>query len=61
MFDWIMAIVMIAILALVLGAVAVWRRGEPRRAVLMIIAALVLAGNVAIWSVPAVPVTPAGK
>ncbi len=52
MFDWIMSLTVLAVIALVLGAVAMWRRGERRRAVLMAVAALVIAGNVAVWSWP---------
>jgi len=52
MSDILMTVVMLAIIALVLGAAMIWRAGDRRRAVLMIIAALVLAGNVAVWIVP---------
>jgi hypothetical protein len=61
MFDWMMSVVVMAMVALLLGAVALWRRGERRKASLMVIAALVMAGNVAIWSLPAGPVATAGK
>jgi hypothetical protein len=52
MFDTIMSIVVLAIIALVWGAIALWQRGVRRQAVLMVVAALVLAGNVAIWAIP---------
>jgi ABC-type dipeptide/oligopeptide/nickel transport system permease component len=52
MFDILTSAVVLAIVALLLGAAAQWRRGERLRALLMAIAALVIAGNVAIWSVP---------
>ncbi len=55
MFDIVMPVVVLAVLALLLGAMMIWRAGDRRRAVLMVIAALVLAGNVAIWSLPPTP------
>lgn len=61
MADTVMSLVVLAIAALLLGATALWRRGDRRKAVLMALAALVMAGNVAIWSLPAGPVAPAGK
>jgi hypothetical protein len=61
MFDTVMSVVVLAAIALLLGAVALWRRGERLRAGLMVLAALVMAGNVAIWSVPAGPEAPAGR
>ena len=50
--DWILSLAVLAAIALIGGAIALWRRGERRKAVLMIVAALVIAGNVAIISVP---------
>ncbi|MDZ3831452.1 MAG: hypothetical protein U0S50_06510 [Sphingopyxis sp.] len=50
--DLLLSIVMLAGLALAGGAVMVFRHGDRRRALLMLIAALVLFGNVAIWLVP---------
>ena len=67
MADWILSFAVLAVIALLVGAGALWRRGERRKAVLMAIAALVIAGNVAIAAipVPAGPVSggigPAGK
>jgi hypothetical protein len=52
MYDTMMSLVVLAAIALVLGAIALWRRGERLRAGLMVVAALVIAGNIAIWSVP---------
>lgn len=46
-----LAIAMIGVFALVIGAVALWRRGERRKPALMVTAALVLFGNVLIWTV----------
>lgn len=50
--DTILSIMVLAIVALLLGAVALWRRGVRRQAVLMTILALIAAGNVAIWLTP---------
>jgi len=51
-FDILTAVSVLGIVALLLGAVMQWRRGMRRQAVLMAIAALVIAGNVAIWAMP---------
>jgi hypothetical protein len=58
--DIVLSVAVLGVAVLVLGAVAQWRRGERKRAVLIAIAALVIAGNIAIWSLPAVPVATAG-
>jgi predicted alpha/beta hydrolase len=51
--DWIFSLVTLAALALVLGAVALWRRGGARRqAWLMLLLAAVMIANVLIWAVP---------
>ena len=52
MFDTLASVSVLTIIVLLLGAAAQWRRAERKRAVLMAIAALVIAGNVAIWTVP---------
>jgi hypothetical protein len=52
MFDMLTALAVLGVVALLLGAVAQWRRGERQRGLLMGVAALVIAGNVAIWTVP---------
>ena len=44
---------MLAALALLAGAVALLRRGDRRRAMLMAVAGLVALANVALWSIPA--------
>jgi hypothetical protein len=47
------AIAMIAVFALVIGAIALLRRGGPRRKpVLMLVLAAILFANVLIWSLP---------
>lgn len=52
MFDILSSVAVLGVVVLTGGAVAQWRRGERKRGVLMAVAALVIAGNVAIWSVP---------
>ena len=49
----VMSIMVLAAIILLLGAFALWRRGGARRQVaLMVLLAVILAGNVAIWAVP---------
>ena len=51
--DIVPSIAMLAAIALVLGALALWRRGSYRRqAFLMVVMAVVLVGNVVIWQMP---------
>lgn len=50
--DLLLSVVMLAGLALLAGAVMVFRHGDRRRATLMVIAALVMFANVAIWVIP---------
>lgn len=50
--DWILSILVLAALAMLLGAWLAWRNGDPKRALLMIVLAAVMAGNVAIWAMP---------
>jgi len=51
--DTVLSIMVLACLALLLGALALWRRGGQRKqAVLMLVLAAVLAANLAIWVVP---------
>ena len=53
MMGTVLSIVMLAGLLLLVGAFAIWRRGAPRKQViLMVIMALVCFANVAIWTVP---------
>lgn len=53
-FDLFLTIAMLAIFALVAGGIVLLRRGQDRkRGVLMLVAALVLFGNVLIWTWPA--------
>lgn len=53
MADLLLSLTMLGALALLAGSIALFRRGNDRkRALLMLVAALVLFGNVAIWVVP---------
>lgn len=49
-----LSLLVLTVVALLLGAAWLWRRGGSRRqAVLMLVLAAVLAVNVAIWTLPA--------
>jgi len=49
----IISIMMLAAFALVAGAINLWRRGAPKKQVaLMLAAALVIVGNVVLWTMP---------
>jgi ABC-type transport system involved in cytochrome c biogenesis permease subunit len=51
--DTILSILMLAVIALLLGAFALWRRGgRTKQVVLMLVLAAVVAGNIALWIVP---------
>ena len=53
MADLLLSLTMLCALALLAGSFLLFRRGNDRkRAILMLIAALVLLGNVAIWVAP---------
>jgi hypothetical protein len=52
MTDTILAVLMLAGFALSAGAIVIYRRGEQKRAFLMLVAALVMFANVAIWLAP---------
>lgn len=48
-----LSLAMLGVFALLFGAVVIWRKGHnPKQAVLMAVAALVLLGNVLILTVP---------
>lgn len=49
--DTALSLMMLTALAMLAGAVLLWRRGERQRPLLMLAVALVLGVNVAIWSV----------
>ena len=50
--DLLLSIVMLGGIALMGGGVMVFRTGDRRRALLMVVAALIMFANVAIWLVP---------
>lgn len=50
--DTVLSIMVLAIIALSLGALVLWRRGVRRQAMLMLVLAVIAAGNVSIWVVP---------
>lgn len=53
MTDLVLAVVMLAALALVAGAFALWRRtGEVRNPALMVLLAVIALANVLIWTLP---------
>jgi hypothetical protein len=56
--DTALSLLVVTAVALVVGAVWLWRRGGSRKQiVLMLVLAAVLAANVAIWTLP----TPGGQ
>lgn len=52
MLDTALSLMMLMGIALLGGAVFLWRRGERKRPLLMVILAAVMALNVAIWTLP---------
>jgi len=51
--DTVLSVVVLAAIALMVGAILLWRRGGTRKQVwLMIVAAVVMIVNVLIWTVP---------
>lgn len=48
----VLSITMLALVLLVLGGIALLRRGERRKGVLMLVLAGVVAMNVALWTIP---------
>lgn len=51
--NLVLSVVMLAALALAVGAIVMWRRtGDTKKALLMLFLAVIAALNVAIWTVP---------
>ncbi|WP_292683610.1 hypothetical protein [Novosphingobium sp.] len=48
----VLSILVLAAIAMLLGAAMMWRKGDRKRAMLMIILAMIAAINVAIWTLP---------
>lgn len=57
MLDAALSLTMLALIALVGGALFLFRRGERKRPVLMLVLAAVMAVNLVIWTLP----TPGGQ
>ena len=52
-FDVMLSITMVVVIALLWGGISLVRKGaDRRRGLLMLVAALVLLGNVLIWALP---------
>ena len=53
MLDFVLSLMVLATIALLVGAFLLWRRtGNTRQALLMVVLALVAVVNIAIWTVP---------
>ncbi len=51
--DMVLSILMLAAIALLIGAFVLWRKGGPLKQVsLMVVLAIVMIGNVLIWTIP---------
>lgn len=50
--DAVLSVVMLAAVALLGGAVVLWRRGVRKQAGLMVVLAVVMIANVLVWTVP---------
>lgn len=52
MLDTALSLLMLASIALLVGAAFLWRRGERQRPVLMLVLAVIMLGNLVIWTLP---------
>ncbi|KLE35187.1 hypothetical protein [Aurantiacibacter luteus] len=52
MTDLVLSLVVLAAIALLLGAVTLWRRGARKQAGLMALLVAIMAANVVIWVAP---------
>lgn len=50
--NLVLSVMMLAAIALLLGAAALWRRGVRKQAALMVLLAIIAVINVLIWTVP---------
>ena len=48
----VLSILVLAAIAMLLGAAMMWRKGDRKRAMLMLMLAVIAAANVAIWTLP---------
>ncbi len=48
----VLSILVLAAIALLLGGAMMWRKGDRKRAMLMVMLAMIAAINVAIWTLP---------
>jgi hypothetical protein len=48
----VLSIVVLAAFALIAGGIFLWRRGNQKQAGLMLLLAMVMIGNVLIWTIP---------
>lgn len=53
MMDAALSMAALAVIMLVIGSGALWRRGVRKQAILMVVLAIILGANIAIWSMPA--------
>jgi hypothetical protein len=53
MLDAALSLAALAVILLMVGSAALWRRGVRKQALLMVLLAVVLGANIAIWSLPA--------
>lgn len=52
MLDFALSVLMLAVVALLLAAFVLWRRGVRKQAALMVLLALIGIANVLIWTIP---------
>ncbi|WP_017670991.1 hypothetical protein [Blastomonas sp. AAP53] len=52
MTSFVLSIAMLTSIALVFGAIALFRRGQRKQPALMLVLAVVMIANVVIWSIP---------
>lgn len=52
MLDLALSLLMLAGIALLAGAIYLWRKGERQRPLLMLLLVAIMGVNVAIWTVP---------
>lgn len=53
MLNTALSMAVLAVILLMIGSAALWRRGVRKQALLMVLLAIILGANIAIWSLPA--------